>query len=195
MSRHMPAPSATPAATLAELIDRLGRLVRAESHAGGLNPAQWEALRYLTRCNRFSNTPGAVAQYLNATKGTVSQTLNALERKNLLVRKPDPASGRVVRLTLTAEGQALARHDPAAELERAAAALPAPQQDATAGGLAAILGHLQQSRGGRPFGVCRTCRHFRDAAPAGAPHWCALLHEPLDEPDSLAICVEHQPAA
>ncbi|HWM83867.1 MAG TPA: MarR family transcriptional regulator [Pseudolabrys sp.] len=191
----MPAASATPAATLAELIDRLGRLVRAESHAGGLNPAQWEALRYLTRCNRFSNTPGAVAQYLNATKGTVSQTLNALERKNLLVRKPDPASKRVVRLALTAEGQALARHDPAAELKRAAAALPAPQQDATAGGLAAILGHLQQSRGGRPFGVCRTCRHFRGTAPDGAPHWCALLHEPLDEPDSLAICVEHQPAA
>jgi len=192
----MPAPLApVSSATLAELIDRLGRLIRAESHAEGLNPAQWDALRYLTRCNRFSNTPGAVAQYLNATKGTVSQTLNALERKALLTRTPDPASGRVVRLTLTAAGRSLARRNPAAELERAAAALPAALRETTTSGLAQILRQLQRGRGERPFGVCRTCRHFRAAAPGGQPHWCALLHEPLREADSLAICVEHQPAA
>ncbi len=109
------------ARAIAELVDRLGRVVRAGEHQGGLNPAQWEALRYLARCNRFSNTPGALARYLAATKGTVSQTLNALERKGLIERRPDPASGRVVRLLLTRAGRALAAKDPLIQLATAAA--------------------------------------------------------------------------
>jgi len=180
---------------IAELIDRLGRLIRAEGHAAGLNPAQWEALRYLTRCNRFSNTPGALARYLNATKGTVSQTLNALERKKLIARRPDPVSGRVVRLTLTRAGAALAARDPLQDLVGAAAALPSAQRGALAAGLAAMLEQMQRNRGYRAFGLCRTCRHFRPRAPQGTPHWCALLHTPLHEADSTAVCIEHEPAA
>lgn len=194
MTAPAPAPD-SPEALIAELIDRLGRLVRAEAHADGLNPAQWEALRYLARCNRFSNTPGALARYLNATKGTVSQTLNALERKTLIARRPDPASGRVVRLTLTPAGAALAARDPLQELAGAAAALADTQRGALAGGLAAMLDQMQRRRDYRPFGVCRTCRHFRRDAPQGSPHWCALLHAPLHDADSTAICVEHEPAA
>ena len=61
-------------------LERLARLMRAREHEDGLNPAQWEALRFLSRANRFSNAPGALTRYLGATKGTVSQTLMALER-------------------------------------------------------------------------------------------------------------------
>jgi predicted transcriptional regulator len=62
----------------AHLIDRLERLTRA-GEGLGLNPAQWEALRFLARANRFSRSPAAVADYLASTRGTVSQTLIALE--------------------------------------------------------------------------------------------------------------------
>ena len=41
---------------------RLARLLRARGHSNGLNPAQWEALRYLAVANQFSNTPGAMAR-------------------------------------------------------------------------------------------------------------------------------------
>ena len=179
----------------AELIDRLGRLLRAEGHGGRLNPAQWDALRYLLRCNRFSNTPGALARYLNATKGTVSQTLNALERKGLVARRPDAASGRVVRLTPTAAGRALAGDDPLLALADAASALKPEQLDAMTRGLSALLARVQDAHGLKPFGICRTCRHFRPDASGGRPHWCALLTEPLSAKDSLAICAEHEPRA
>ena len=43
------------------LINRLERIARAGAGAGALNPAQWEALRYLGRANRFSRTPAALA--------------------------------------------------------------------------------------------------------------------------------------
>jgi DNA-binding MarR family transcriptional regulator len=190
----MASDSADPRAA-AELIDRLGRLLRAESHASGLNPAQWEALRYLVRCNRFSNTAGALARYLGATKGTVSQTLNALERKKLIARKADPASARVIRLTLTPAGRALMARDPLQHLTAAAARLPATAVATVTGALEAMLAGWLRDNGQRPFGACRSCRHFCADAAEGAPHWCALLRQPLSEPDSLAICAEHEPRA
>ena len=65
----------------AVMLERLARLMRVAEHDGDLNPAQWEALRYLARANRFSNSPAALTRYLGATKGTISQTLMALDRK------------------------------------------------------------------------------------------------------------------
>ncbi len=70
----------------AQLIERLDRLVRSGESGHGLNPAQWEALRYLARANRFSRNPAALADYLGSTRGTVSQTLIALEQKGHVAR-------------------------------------------------------------------------------------------------------------
>ena len=71
-------------AQLREQLERLSRLIRQQGFHEGLNPAQWEALRYVSRANRFSNSPGALAQYLGSTKGTVSQTILSLEKKVFL---------------------------------------------------------------------------------------------------------------
>ena len=61
----------------AHLIGRLDRLMRSGVAVEGLNPAQWEALRYLARANRFSRPPAGLADYLGSTRGTVSQTLDS----------------------------------------------------------------------------------------------------------------------
>ena len=50
-------------------LERLARLMRQRGHGHGLNPAQWEALRYLQRANRLSNTPGALARYQRPSWG------------------------------------------------------------------------------------------------------------------------------
>jgi DNA-binding HxlR family transcriptional regulator len=86
-------------------LERLTRLIRADEHVGDLNPAQWGALRYLSRCNRFSNAPAALTRYLGATKGTVSQTLIALERKGLIEKSARPGEARSVVLSITEEGE------------------------------------------------------------------------------------------
>ena len=68
-----------------DLLERLNNLLRMEMRAFGLSygllPVQIEALTYLTRCNRYSDTPQAVTEYLGLTKGTVSQSLKVLEQK------------------------------------------------------------------------------------------------------------------
>jgi DNA-binding MarR family transcriptional regulator len=93
-------------------LERLTRLIRADEHTGDLNPAQWSALRYLSRCNRFSNAPAALTRYLGATKGTVSQTLIALERKGLIEKSVRPGEARSVILSLTEEGEKRLLADP-----------------------------------------------------------------------------------
>ena len=79
-----------------ELIERLARIVSGAGHSNAMKPAQWDALRYVSRANRFSRTPGALTAYLGVTKGTVSQTLMSLERAGLVSKTIDAADRRSV---------------------------------------------------------------------------------------------------
>jgi DNA-binding MarR family transcriptional regulator len=176
------------------LIERLARAVRAQAHEGGLNPAQWEALRYLKRANRFSNSPIAVARYLGATKGTISQTLIALERKRLIAKAPRADRRRSLALTLTPEGEAMLALGPARHLEEAAANLSPKTRKRLSKGLDDLLARELVRSGAASFGACRTCRFFRERgaeAHERGPHLCLLFDEPLSAADSRLLCVEH----
>src|SRR5262249_51223226 len=83
---------------VAHPLERIARLTRAAEHGDQLNPAQRETLRYLSKCNRFSNSPGAITQYLGATKGTISQTVKALERKGHIDKSQREAERRSIAL-------------------------------------------------------------------------------------------------
>ena len=78
------------ALTAAHLIERLERLARAGAEAERLNPAQWNALRFIASANRFSRTPAALAEFLASTRGTISRTLMALEKNGYVSRDPSP---------------------------------------------------------------------------------------------------------
>jgi DNA-binding MarR family transcriptional regulator len=178
----------------ARLINRLDRLARAADHRTGLNPAQRDVLRYLGLANRFSRSPAALAEYLGATRGTVSQSLIALEAKGYVTREPHPRDRRGVTLGLTAAGRAALKQDAGVALLAEAVAAGTGAEAATlARLLEATLAAAIARNGGRAFGVCRTCHHFRAEAHAGTarPHHCALLDVPLGETDARAICVEH----
>ncbi|OQW60442.1 MAG: MarR family transcriptional regulator [Proteobacteria bacterium HN_bin10] len=168
------------------LLERLARLVRAEAHAGGIAPAQWEALRYLSRANRFSRTPAALADYLGATRGTVSQTLIALEDKGLVRKAESSRDRRSVELSLTPAGKAMLEHDAAKDIARDVDA--SGEARALAQALEAALHQALERRGGRAFGVCRTCRHFR---PGSKTHHCTLLDAALSDADAGQVCFEH----
>lgn len=180
-----------PSHRLSVLLERLSRVLQNEAHAGGLKPTQWEVLRYLDRANRFSRTPSGMTAYLGMTKGTVSQTLNALERKGLVRKTADAADKRLVHLDLTRDGARMLASDPLESILKAeTSATTALERQ-----LEALLGDLLRRRGGRPFGVCNTCRFFSENAPDGSPHRCTLLNAALSDDDSRRICVEQEPAA
>lgn len=97
---------------------RLARLMRSAEHEIGLNPAQWEALRFLSRCNENSNSPIALTRYLGATKGTISQTVIALVNKGLVTKANREGERRSIALTLTDEGHELLKEDPWKRVEK-----------------------------------------------------------------------------
>ncbi len=177
-----------------ELIERLARLVTNEGHAHGLKPAQWEALRYLARANRFSRTPGGLTAYLGLTKGTVSQTLMALERAGLIRKTANPGDRRSIRLDLTEKGTALLALDGMATIRAAFAALPPPLRAALGEGVAALVRSVLAARAGRAFGICRDCRHFAADARGKDLHYCQLLRQPLEEAEAGQICQEQHAA-
>ena len=89
----------------AELLLLVGRLVQAEGYHGELSPAQWMALRFFARANKFSRNPSAFAEFQATTRGTASQAVKALEAGGYLVRQRSEADGRSVTLRLTDKGK------------------------------------------------------------------------------------------
>ncbi len=178
-----------------ELAERLGSLaeslLKAAVREQGLQSVHARMLLYLTRANRYSNSPMAVAEYLGLTKGTVSQSLILLEKKGLVERAADAHDRRGVRLFLTEAGQDLARAVAQSSVARLAEAGQALPQELLVT-LTEMLRRLQLAGGRRSFGQCRTCRHHLQDGPN---RWrCGLTGEPLTAEDGERICREHESA-
>jgi DNA-binding MarR family transcriptional regulator len=181
-------------ASLYDYLERLCNLLRVQSRAAGaglgLQPVQLQALRFLSACNRFSDHPQAVADYLGQTKGTVSQTIGVLEQKGLLTKLPDTKDRRVMHLRITEDGRrALARTSPSVALMGAAAALGPSDRASLEGALGSLLRAMQQENGLRTFGPCITCRFNRETT---VGRLCGLTGELLAGDDLGAICREHE---
>lgn len=190
-------PGGTEKAALAQrvivLLDRLGRLTRELQFANGLNPAQWEALRFIAQANKYSRSPTALAEYLGATKGTVSQTLIALENKGLITRCKKTEDRRQVELCLTSEGQAMLGNDPMQTLERASTEIADELGAEMVKGLTRLLHDLQSRHQVADFGVCQDCSLFcvntQGIADAGT---CGSNGETIDAVEKTKICVNYK---
>lgn len=182
------------ASEVQDLLERLGNLLRMEMRAFGLRyglqPTQIEALAYLTQCNRYSDTPQAVGEFLGLTKGTVSQSLIVLEKKGLLRKQLDGKDKRVIHLIPTAKGRKLiASGVPSKGLEKALASQPAQRVSELAEALRSLLRGLQHHNQRKTFAACHTCR-FNERHHAG--YVCGLTGEPLSVREVHLICREHQ---
>lgn len=172
------------------LLDRVTRIYAAEEWEGGINPAQASALLYLARANRFSRSPSHVAEYLSSTRGTVSQTLKALMRKGLIAEQRSAADKRSISYEVTPEGHALLEGQSASRAALDGLTNAEAKQLATL--LATLARNALRARGGKSFGLCRTCKYHRKRK---AGPYCALLDEALTPPEADEICHEHAEAA
>ena len=157
--------------SVADLCDSLGRLasiVRAETRqqatAHGLKLVQLEALHYLASCLTFSRTPAGLSEYLDLTKGTVSQTLKALESKGLIEKYGDESDARIVHCELTTEGRKIARSTQLPGFVRKLERSLGPRQvKAQLTGLQALTAEAQAIRHQRVFercGECKACKQL-----------------------------------
>jgi MarR family transcriptional regulator, organic hydroperoxide resistance regulator len=183
---------------LLDLVERLGTLARARLRQTGaayqLHPVHLQALLYLQLCNRYSNTPLALAEFLGLTKGTVSQSLMLLQRRGLITRRADGTDKRITRLELTETGQELIQNvGHMLEGVRLGDTVAPKKLHTTILMLREILRAGQRQAGNRTFGVCRTCDHNLQQGPR--TFWCELTQERLSLADIKKICREHEPVA
>ncbi|RMD46689.1 MAG: MarR family transcriptional regulator [Alphaproteobacteria bacterium] len=176
---------------IAQLLERLGQLLRSEQAAQarrhGLQPVQAEILRYLARANRFSTGTVAVAEYLGLTRGTVSVSLHRLAERGLLARSAAAGDSRRVGWRLTAEGARLcAAIETPPVLAAALGALGPGEATDLEDRLRRLLRAMQRAHGGRAFGICRQCRHFRPADGGGG--LCGLTGEALAAGEGGQLC-------
>ncbi len=177
-----------------DLIERLGNLVRADVRAVcneyGVRPVQLEVLRFLTQCNRYSDTLQAVTEFLGLTKGTVSQTIKVLEQKGLLGKQADVADRRLVHLKPTLKGRRLVKRTaPAKSLVSGLQQLAGPESRAVEKVLRDLLQSIQKANGYKTFAPCHSCRFNQQH---DGRYYCGLTQEPLQDREVLLICREHQ---
>lgn len=173
-------------------IERLANLLRNEArNAGaeyGLQPVQLEALNYLNLCNRYSNTPLGVTEYLGLTKGTVSQSIKILENKGLVEKRSDKNDKRIVHLKVTPAGRRLLKRlHPSKILSRACD--DSSNQQTLAGNLKSLLVKIQKDNDLKTFGVCHSCRY--NQVEENGTFKCGLTQERLTKTDINLICREH----
>ena len=180
---------------LHEYFERISHLLRSETRRAGadydLQPIQMDALHFLSRANRYSDTPQGVTEYLGLTKGTVSQTLMVLERKGLIKKTPDKNDGRIVHLNATKIGRKiLGKSLPTQTVRGVWKDLSEPKQNYLLGELQHLLKTMQRLNGMKPFGVCRTCRY--NSNKGNGKFFCELTEENLSQADTKLICREYQ---
>lgn len=175
---------------IALTLDQLGRIARELQYSHNLNPAQWEALRYVARANKFSRTPGALADYSGATKGTISQTLIALENKGLVSRRRCDKDGRITRLHLTEAGRDLASNDPLNIINDYCETLPELESAILLQSLHNILHNVRVKSRSEEFGFCAKCQSFVpcQSATSAKSDICSFQNEPLFDQDLNKIC-------
>lgn len=177
--------------TFFDLLERLTSLMRIWNRQHPLlvelQPIQVSALIYLSRCNRYSNTPLAVTEYLGLTKGTVSQSLKVLEAKGLIEKVPDTHDRRSVHLQLTVSAGELLKAVAPPQFLRSALERMGGRGQELEQLFGELLRQIQRDENVPGFGLCHTCRFHqqRDGMP-----FCGLTREPLQSGDAELICRE-----
>jgi DNA-binding MarR family transcriptional regulator len=177
-----------------DYIERMSALIRSEERkkcaALGLQAVHLQALNYILRCNRYSDTPAALTNYLGMTRGTVSQTLALLKKKGYITKTTDTHDRRVIHLALSKEGKIILEQARPTELFNLATALLNKKEVATDYEtiFTNTLTALQQANRSQSFGLCKTCHYFTKTDDG---FLCGLTKQPLSQSDSEKICQEH----
>jgi DNA-binding MarR family transcriptional regulator len=165
----------------------------------GHSPTQAQILVVLHNRARESGLPVTeLSRELAITPATVSDAVVALERRGLVRRDRDSQDARIVRVSLTPEGdnRAYAAALWPDFLLNAVETLDEQERAALLRGLVKMIHSLQQAGRIPVARMCPTCTFFRPHAhpdPA-RPHHCAFVDAPLGGGDLRLDCPDHRTA-
>lgn len=180
-------------AHLAGLLERIGEVARAlrwqQTTGTGLSPLQLRILGFIAAHPGGSVGVARLAEELQVTRPTVSDSVALLVERGLLLRKPDPHDRRSHALKLTPEGRRwLPSRGP---FHAALGALPLNEREALLLALMRLLRSLLETGDVRVQRMCWTCVHYR--GDQQGRHHCALLRKDLAVAELRTDCPDHVP--
>lgn len=178
-----------------KLFERISTIIRSEERKKyatvGLQPIHGQVLEYLSICNSFSDTLVSVAEYLNLTKGTVSQTIQLLQRKGFIEKQQDKEDRRVTHLKLLPLGQSILDEFSSVDLlEQAGFDVPAIHSSLLTDVLKNTITSLQRTSKARTFGKCDSCKYFGEQENY---YHCGGSDHIVYSAEINKICREHLP--
>jgi DNA-binding MarR family transcriptional regulator len=145
-----------------ELLGQVARILWFEGTKHGMRDREWMALRFLSRANRFSRTPSALASYVGTTRGTASFIISELERLGYLERKRSTKDKRSVTLSVTQQGKKFLARDPVNGLVDAIAVLDNDSKVRFRDTLRHVLDQADAAEQRHHTDVCKRCIFLRE---------------------------------
>lgn len=162
----------------------------------GLNPTQLSILDLLDGRPAGLGVQ-AIARQLAISQPTVTDSVNALERKGLVEKQPG-VDRRAVTIVITPDGRAARLAGDGAEqsLAQAVDGLGEEEQELFLLSLVRIIRRLQEIDAIPVQRMCTTCRHFDPYRHAGSdrPHHCHYVNAPFGQREIRIDCREHETA-
>ena len=180
-----------------ELLEQVARILWFEGTKHGLRDREWMALRFLSRANRFSRTPSALASYVGTTRGTASFIIGELERLGYLERKRSAQDKRSVMLSVTQQGKKFLVRDPVNVLVEAITVLEDEAKVSFRDALRHVLDQSDAAEQRHHTDVCKRCIFLREDRTTTdnrttAEFSCRLFRAPIAEAEIDLLCTSFE---
>ena len=180
-----------------ELLGQVARILWFEGTKHGMRDREWMALRFLSRANRFSRTPSALASYVGTTRGTASFIIGELERLGYVERKRSTKDKRSVTLSVTQQGKKFLARDPVNVLVDAIAVLDDEAKIRLRDALRHVLDQSDAAEQRHHTDVCKRCIFLREDRTASenktaVEFTCRLFRAPIAEVEIDLLCTSFE---
>lgn len=162
-----------------------------ESKENSLSPIQIQILIFIYFHSVEKCKVGYLADEFNMTKATISDSVRVLLVKNLVSKETDPIDTRSYSLSLTTEGNKIAKKASyfASSLEQPIDELSEEHKTIMLNGLLKLIYDLNKSGIITIQRMCFTCSNYQ--VDKGI-HYCKLLKTQLAENELRVDCPEHE---
>lgn len=176
---------------LAMVLERIGEVSRAlrlrEAVEAEISPLQLRIMGFIADHPDTTVGVARLADELQFTRPTISESVRLLVEKGVLLRLADPADGRSHALRLSAK--AMRHMSGSSPLDEAVAALSTSSKEALLLALMQVLQQLADSRKLLVQRMCWTCVHYD--GDRKEHHRCLLLKKKLKIRELRTDCAEH----
>jgi DNA-binding MarR family transcriptional regulator len=180
-----------------ELLGQVARILWFEGTKHGMRDREWMALRFLSRANRFSRTPSALASYVGTTRGTASFIIGELERLGYVERKRSTKDKRSVTLSVTQQGKKFLARDPVNGLVEAIDVLDDDSKIRFRDTLRHVLDQADAAEQRHHTDVCKRCIFLREDRTSSenrttVEFTCRLFRAPIAEAEIDLLCTSFE---